>query len=322
VETIATVEAKPGGGLVAKFSQTHLSWWNLDDPGCRELTDWLNTSPLPAGNPPACQPCQQWPIGFTVKTGITEGNPNAGYWDSGSRFRIDVYNARTKAFFRTIWSDLVDGDVMTIYGNVDANFRIYLVAYDTRDNNKKYTSPEFDMCGSTSRVMNFTLPNPPAKPVIMLLDLMTGCTTSRGQQVTVIPTLNLYRIDVTNGAPTGDFRRWRWQYLGRINRGLGVTANLISGRKYHFAVFHGNLNWMSNTLGSDFANGLQIGSVNPSGAWVWDFAMKNDTWRLNKSFNLKPVFDNRNLQIYTLRLRPADFTPSTELCDRFVKYFR
>lgn len=306
-ETAAQVVLDPvTGKMKANFKQTHLSWWNLDDPPCPDMFIWFYQRFILRQNVPfvSCATCDNAAVKFQTPAYIN----SSYYTEISSPTNPDMSVKRD--FINYTNNNVLSFTNYLGGGKTKQNLRLIFKIFNKEPWNGGtafYTSPTpVRPCDAPALLdlRNVTFP----QTMNLNANFSFNCPDRR---VAVKPTVTLYYKEIS---PTSDRN---WNFLGLMRNGEGrAEGKLQGGRKYKFAIFHGNLNFTTDDL-EIYQNGVKVNAISIPQNLSDDISFRfvKAGWNLDQTITL--TRDNAN--------RTYDFTmvfnASAELCQRYRKYF-
>jgi hypothetical protein len=303
------------GGLKARFSQKHLSWWNIDfySP---YLCNSFGFGGMPGGFPGGGLPGGGGPFGggpfgpppgppttITFNTNIQPfGCSNGSIVNLGTgTYYAELVDATTLIPIHAGWNDdFVNGTVATVQniigGGMPANplkLRIWSGSSAFNLGTQLYLSPTFTLCNPVN--LTFTLPSN-NNNVLIDLNVSGNCPSTNSVTTSVlVPTLPIYyREDNTV----------LWSYLGQVSNGKGCTASIEKGKNYEFGIFYGTSNVTTEGNFPVFPaqdSTITLTSANYVGSWTINLVYSADKRRINMTYLNVPLPD--------------------KLCKEYAKYF-
>jgi hypothetical protein len=300
------------GGLKAKFSQKHLSWWNIDF-----LTPYLCNGFAffgmpggflggggpggPFGGPPAFPPMGP-PSTITFHTNIQPlACSNGSIVNLGTgTYYTELIDATTNIPIHSGWyENFVDGSVATVQnfigGGMPANSLKLRIWSGSEFNlgTQLYLSSAFTLCNPVD--LTFTLPSNNNK-VLIDLNVSGNCpVTGSAATSTLVPTLPIYYREDNTAI---------WSLLGTVTNGKGCTSSIEKGKNYEFGIFYGTSNI---TTGGQFPvfpaqdSSITFTSATYTGSWSISLVYSADKRRINMTYLNVPLPD--------------------KLCKEYAKYF-
>jgi hypothetical protein len=327
VEDLATVTADASGKLKATFDQTHLSWWNLDDPTCWYLTWWLGNGRPGLFNALGCVSCGN-PV-MTIRSPNTTGNPHGG-----SRFYVEILNGLSPGnmVIHSYYDDLVNGGnvYFTNYlggsgAGVNENQVIRFKVYDRPGGtllNPTTANTLYRPCNRANPVIDLAAMTIPPQPVTINIDF-SGLGACGTPNYLIKPTTTFYYKDAN--LPNSAWLPW-----GLMKDGVASSSALLRGKTYYFGVFHSKLNFETTRMGV-LVSGAPAGTIKiPATQDGQNITIsldattaKNPDWGLSGNIYLRP---RAGTDIYDLtddlkKTNMRKYTFNKYMCDRFKKYF-
>jgi hypothetical protein len=327
VEGLAGVTTGANGKLKATFSQSHLSWWNLDDPTCWYLTWWLGNGRPGLFNALGCVSCGN-PV-MTIRSPNTTGNPNGG-----SRFYVEILNGLSPSnmVIHSYYDDLVNGAnvYFTNYlggsgTGVNENQVIRFKVYDRQGGtllNPTTQNTLYRPCNRANPVIDLSAMTIPPVPVTINIDFSGLCSSAAANMV-IKPTTTFYYKDanVANSP---------WLPWGLMKDGVASSSALLRGKTYYFAVFHSKLNFETTRMGVLVAGApagtIKIPATRDGQNIVINLdatTTKNPAWGLSGNIYLRPIAgtDSYDLTDDLAKTNMRRYTFNSYMCDKFKKYF-
>lgn len=331
-EGLATVERDPASGkLKANFKQSHLSWWNLDDPSCAYQTWWLSYGKW-LGFPYDARGCESCgTAGLQIQSNFNTGNPNGG-----SRFYIEVYNAFSPwQVYKSYHDDLVNGSTLYLnnyLGGLQRGLRLFFKIYDRQGGTQLYPLAGqlptiYQPCADAAagRKLNFSSVVLPPTKVTVRVDFSGTCAATGGATAALFP--NNASVLYKDASRPND----PWTLFGIMRNGVVESDVLRRGKSYIFGVFHGRLNFTTSVMGQLVA-GAPIGSISiPATRDGQNINISLDNtpthWTLRGKGNLiLRALPNTDNYILVPASNPnatnaRNYPLPTYLCDKYKQYF-
>ncbi|MEY4904311.1 MAG: hypothetical protein RLZZ292_2126 [Bacteroidota bacterium] len=327
IEGLAGVTTGANGKLKATFSQSHLSWWNLDDPTCWYLTWWLGNGQPGIFNALGCRSCGN-PV-MTIRSPNLTGNP-----DGGTRFYVEILNGLSSGnmVIHSYYDDLVNGAnvYFTNYlggagTGVNENQVIRFKVYDRPGGtllNPTTANTLYRPCNRANPIIDLSAMTIPPVPVTIVIDF-SGLGACGVANTVIKPTTTFYYKDAS--LPNSAWLPW-----GLMIDGVASSSALLRGKTYYFGVFHSKLNFETTRMGvlvtGSPAGTIKIPATRDGQNIVINLdatTIKNAAWGLSGNIYLKP---RAGTDIYDLtdvltKTNMRKYTFNTYMCDKFKKYF-
>lgn len=329
VENLAKVAATGASGkLKATFAQSHLSWWNLDDPTCWYLSWWLGNGRQGVLNALGCASCGNPTM--KIRSPNTTGNPNGG-----SRFYVEILNGKAPAnpgmVIHSYYDDLVNNSnvYFTNYlggvgTGVNENQWIRFRVFDRPGGqllNPTTANTLYRPCNRANPIIDLSAMMIPPVPVTINIDFSGLGSQCGSPNLLIKPTTTFYYKDVS--LPNSAWLPW-----GLMRNGIASSSVLLRGKTYKFAVFHSKLNFETTRMGVLVA-GAPAGTIKipaTQGNIIINLdatSVIHSAWELKGNIYLKQrtgtdIYDlTDTLTSTTMRRYPF----SKYTCDKFKAYF-